>query len=59
MLKGFKGVVLAEDMLEDQDKDGSIKVIGSLFCKTHVVSHVPMLFLSECRQPLSWLWFAQ
>jgi hypothetical protein len=30
MLKGFKGVVLAEDMLEDQDKDELIKIIGSL-----------------------------
>jgi hypothetical protein len=45
MLKGFKGVVLAEDMLEDQDKDGLIKARGSLFYKTHIVSHVPVLFL--------------
>jgi hypothetical protein len=52
MLKGFKGVVLAEDMLEDQHKDGLIKIIGSLFYKTHIVSHVLM-------QILSWLWFAQ
>jgi len=55
MLKVFKVAVLAEDMLEDQDKDGLIKIIGSLFYKTHVVSHVPMLSLSGCRQPLSWL----
>jgi hypothetical protein len=55
MLKGFKGVVLAEDMLEDQGKDGLIKIIGSLFYRTHIVSHVPLLFLNECRQPLSFL----
>jgi len=59
MLKGFKGVVLAEDMLENQDNDGLIKIIGPLFYKTHIVSHVRMLFLSDCRQPLSWVWFAQ
>lgn len=45
MLKEFKGVVLAEDMLEDLDEDGLIKTRGSLFYKTQIVSHVPMLFL--------------
>jgi hypothetical protein len=59
MLKEFKGVILAEDMLEDQDKDGLIKIIGSYFYKTHIVSHALMLFLSSCRQPLSWVWLAQ
>jgi hypothetical protein len=53
MLTGFKDVVLTENMLEDQDVGGLIKIIGSLSYKTYIVSHVLMLLLSECRQPLS------
>jgi hypothetical protein len=37
MLKGFKGVLLAEDMLEDKDKNGLITIMESLFYKTRTV----------------------